>query len=77
MVGCRRGAVPSLVSDSTDGLLVPWQDPGALADALIALLSDPSAPEDGRAGRRKAHQRYTWRRIGEQFHEVYQVVAGA
>jgi glycosyltransferase involved in cell wall biosynthesis len=78
VIGCRRGAVPSLVSDGVDGLLVPWQDPGALADALIALLSDPArAKEMGAAGRRKAQQRYTWRRIGEQFHDVYQVVAGA
>jgi glycosyltransferase involved in cell wall biosynthesis len=76
VVGCLRGAIPSLVSDGVDGLLVPWQQPGALAHALIALLSDPAAAAAmGAAGRRKAHQRYTWRRVGEKFREVYSLVA--
>jgi glycosyltransferase involved in cell wall biosynthesis len=77
VVGCRRGSVPSLVSDGADGLLVPWQDAGALADALIALVAAPSrAAEMGAAGRRKAHHRYTWRRIGEEFRKVYAIAAG-
>lgn len=77
VVGCRRGAVPSLVSDGVDGVLVPWQDPASLAEALIALLQDPvRAAEMGAAGRAKAHQKYTWRKIGERFRHVYAIAAG-
>jgi glycosyltransferase involved in cell wall biosynthesis len=72
VVGCRRGAIPSLVSDGVDGLLVTWQDAGSLADALIALLSEPArAARMGAAGREKAVQKYTWRKIGERFRAVY------
>lgn len=77
VVGCRRGAIPSLVSDGIDGLLVKWEDPGSLAEALVALLKDPArASAMGTAGKDKAHQKYTWRRIGERFRNVYTVAAG-
>ena len=77
VVGCRRGAIPSLVSDGADGLLVEWQDAAALADALAALLRDPArAAQMGDAGRRKALRRYTWPRIGEEFRKVYSLVGG-
>ena len=76
VVGCLRGAVPSLVSDGVDGLLVPWQDPHALADALSTLIADPARAEAmGAAGRTKAYRRYTWRRVGEKFRDVYSLVA--
>jgi glycosyltransferase involved in cell wall biosynthesis len=76
VVGCLRGAVPSLVSDGVDGLLVPWQDEFALAEALGVLLADPArADAMGAAGKAKAYHRYTWRRVGEKFREVYSLVA--
>lgn len=44
----------SLISDGVDGFVVPWGDRDALADRLVALLSDPElAGRLGRAG----HQR--------------------
>ena len=76
VVGCLRGAIQSLVSDGVDGLLVPWQDEFALADALGTLLSDPArADAMGAAGKAKAYHRYTWRRVGEKFRDVYSLVA--
>ncbi len=72
VVGCRRGAIPSLVSDGSDGLLVTWQDSGSLAETLIALLKNPArAAAMGAAGREKAQRRYTWKKIGERFRDVY------
>lgn len=76
VVGCLRGAVPSLVSDGVDGILVPWQDEFALAEALGTLLSNPArADAMGAAGRAKAYKRYTWGRVGDKFREVYSLVA--
>jgi glycosyltransferase involved in cell wall biosynthesis len=76
VVGCLRGAIPSLVSDGVDGLLVHWQNDHALAEALSALIEDPARAEAmGAAGRAKAYHRYTWRRVGEKFREVYALVA--
>ena len=40
VVASRVGGIPDLVTDGEDGLLVPPEDAAALADALVAVLSD-------------------------------------
>jgi glycosyltransferase involved in cell wall biosynthesis len=40
VVGTRVGGVPEIVRDSENGLLVPPNDPPALAEALVRLLTD-------------------------------------
>jgi glycosyltransferase involved in cell wall biosynthesis len=48
------GGMPELVRDGVDGLVVPHDDPQALADALLRLQADPvTATAMGRAGRRR------------------------
>jgi len=41
VVGYASGALPELITDGAEGLLVPPRDTRALADALIALLRNP------------------------------------
>lgn len=61
VVGARAGAVPDVVEDGVDGLLVPFGDVAALAQALAALLDDPQrAAQLGRRGQQKTLQRYSW-----------------
>jgi glycosyltransferase involved in cell wall biosynthesis len=52
-VGTAAGGVPELITDGHDGLLVPPQNPEALADALTRLAEDPdmalSLAQAGRA----------------------------
>jgi glycosyltransferase involved in cell wall biosynthesis len=61
------GALPEIVDDGTTGLLVPPLDPPALAEALIALLSDPVRAEAmGRAGYAKVLERFTWKHVAER-----------
>ena len=43
VVATRVGGVPDLVEDGVTGCLVAPGDPEALAEALVALLQDPSA----------------------------------
>jgi glycosyltransferase involved in cell wall biosynthesis len=45
VVGTRAGSIPDLVEDGTSGLLVPPDDPAALADALVRVLSDRQLAE--------------------------------
>ena len=78
VIGCRAGAVPTVIAEGEDGLLVPYQDADALAEAAIALLSNPSRRHDmGERGRRKALQRYTWDIVSDRFREVYRRVVAA
>ena len=42
VVGSRVGGIPEVVADGETGLLVPPDDPAALAAALNALVRDPA-----------------------------------
>jgi glycosyltransferase involved in cell wall biosynthesis len=64
MVATWTGELPRLVSDGS-GLVVPPSDPGAFADAAVALLTDaPRAREMGLAGARTAAGETSWASIG-------------
>jgi glycosyltransferase involved in cell wall biosynthesis len=41
VVSCAISGIPELVRDGETGLIVPPNDPGALADALARLAADP------------------------------------
>lgn len=54
VVSTRTSGIPELVEEGVTGLLVPPQDPLALADALQRLANDPELGRRlGRAGREK------------------------
>lgn len=74
VIGCHRGAVPTIVTDGVDGLLVKWHDGPSLAEAIVALLRDPAlALRLGAKGRQKVQLRYTWPRIADRFLDVYRL----
>lgn len=60
-IGTDRFAVPEIIDAGATGLLVAPRDPGAVADALIALLSDPArARRMGEEARRRVAADATW-----------------
>ena len=76
VIGCRVGAVPSVIDEGQDGLLVKYQDPVGLAQAIVALLGNPQLRHEmGLRGRQKTLQRYTWDIVTDQIRQVYQEVA--
>jgi glycosyltransferase involved in cell wall biosynthesis len=78
VIGCRAGAVPTVIAEGADGLLVPYQDVEALARAVIALLENPQLRHEmGERGRRKVLRRYTWDMVSDRFRDVYQHVLAA
>ncbi|MBU1026281.1 MAG: glycosyltransferase family 4 protein [Candidatus Margulisbacteria bacterium] len=65
---------PNAVMDvGTTGLLVPKQDPQAIADAVIPLLANPQKAIDmGKAGRKLVETKYDWKTISAQVLALYE-----
>jgi glycosyltransferase involved in cell wall biosynthesis len=60
-VGPSVWAVPEIIRHEETGLLVPPEDPGALAEALKRLLDDPAlSARMGAAGRARAAEHFSW-----------------
>lgn len=77
VIGARAWGIDRLIDDGVDGLLVPFGDVTALADAIVHLLADPELRQVmGRAGRAKVEQRHTWSHKYQITAELYaQLVA--
>jgi glycosyltransferase involved in cell wall biosynthesis len=77
VISTQVGAIPELVDDGKTGLLVPWNDPTELAEAIIKLLDDPaSAARMGAAGREKASNDFALETIVQRNLDSYQRALG-
>jgi len=73
VVASRVGGIPEVVDDRVTGLLVPPDDPAALADALNLLLRDPGRAEAmGQAGRERAVTEFSWETVAAQTVTLYE-----
>jgi phosphatidylinositol alpha-1,6-mannosyltransferase len=63
-LGSTADAAGQVIQDGATGLLVPYGDPRASAEAVAALLADPArARAMGEAGRRRARERFGFERF--------------
>jgi glycosyltransferase involved in cell wall biosynthesis len=70
-VATRIAGSSEAVLDGETGLLVPTEDPSALARALETLIRDPGARErQGRAGRARVESTYSWPVITDQWLDI-------
>lgn len=68
VVASAVGGIPEVITSGVDGLLVPPEDPAALADAVGRLLADASLRERiGEEGYRTVAERYS---IDAQVHRI-------
>ena len=75
VIGARAGAVPAVIKEGVNGLLVRFGDIAALARSIACLLDDPQlARALGSAGHAKVFGQHTWDEVEAQMAEVYQVV---
>ena len=59
VVATRVSAIPEVVEDNVTGLLVPPDDPAALAGALLELIREPArARQMGIAGHARVHAHF-------------------
>jgi alpha-maltose-1-phosphate synthase len=76
VVASRVGGIPEVVDDGETGLLVPPDDPAALADGLNTLLGDPDrATWMGQRGRKRAIAEFGWPAIAAQTATLYAELA--
>jgi glycosyltransferase involved in cell wall biosynthesis len=76
VVATTGGALPEVVGRSGEtGVLVPPDDPGALAAAIGRLLDDPDERARlGAAGRQRVLERFTWKVTAEGTAECYRAL---
>ena len=61
VIGSAVGGIAYTIANGATGLLVPPRDPGALAAALRALLTNPQLrAQMGRAARQRVEREFTW-----------------
>jgi glycosyltransferase involved in cell wall biosynthesis len=72
VVGTRVSAVPEVVLDGETGILVPPEDPEALAGAIIRLCDDPAERRRlGNNGYRRVREHFTADRMVDETIAVY------
>ncbi|HRE47241.1 MAG TPA: glycosyltransferase family 4 protein, partial [Aggregatilineales bacterium] len=71
VIGSDSGAIPDVIGDA--GVIVPEENPHALAEALRGLLSDPARHADlAQKGRARVEAYFTHQRIAEATVRVYE-----
>lgn len=72
VIASRVGGVTEIIEDGRTGLLVPPNDPAALAQAIVRLLKDrSSAARMSRQLRRRIEQEFTLERMTERTLAIY------
>ena len=77
VIASAAGGNPELITDGSDGLLVPPLDPTAWAAALERVLTDPAfASGLGEAGRRTAREGFSLDRTVSRTLQLYRSLVG-
>jgi L-malate glycosyltransferase len=77
VVASAVGGIPDQVRHGVEGILVPPDDPDALAGALGALLGDPAhAHRLGEAGRRRTENEFSHEALVRRIEAVYRAALG-
>jgi glycosyltransferase involved in cell wall biosynthesis len=73
VVATDVGDLGVAVQDGITGLLVPPDDPEALADALLRVLDDDALVDRlGAAGSERSHSAASWKTVAEQVLPTYE-----
>jgi glycosyltransferase involved in cell wall biosynthesis len=75
VIATSAGALPEVVSQGETGILVPPQDPHALASAIKRFLEDESLRRRmGGEGRRWVEKHFSWPEAARNMLQVYEEV---
>jgi len=77
VVASRVGGTPEVVGDHDNGLLVPPEDPAALAAALLTLAGDAEKRKEmGRRGMLRVRAEFSLDRMAEEIMRCYETLVG-
>jgi glycogen synthase len=77
VVGCKSSAIPEIVRDGVDGILVPPWSAEALAAAIVKLLSTPALMlEMSKNARRRAAEMYSIDAAADRIEQTFKQAAG-
>ena len=72
VVSTRVGGVPEVVDEGRTGLLAAPRDDAGLAEQILRLADDPGHRDEmGRAGRRRAEDAFSERRMLDAYRRLY------
>jgi starch synthase len=75
VIATKAGALPEVVGNGSAGILVPPEDPVALAGAIKRLLADkPLRQRLGEAGRKRIEESFSWEDAAKRTLEIYKEV---
>lgn len=75
VIGADVGGIKYSVIDGRTGFLVPPKSPGLLADKIALLLDNENLMNNmGSWALKHVHALFTWEKVTEQLHELYQIV---
>ncbi len=73
VIGARIGAIPEVIEEGEDGLLVEFGNTDQLASAILSLLkNDDLRKRMGKKGRRKVAERFDWQKNIGRIEEVFE-----
>lgn len=71
VVTTGTGDISSMVQDGETGLIVPSEDPRAMAEALKSLLENPDRALAMARRAREQVEKYSWSQVRDEWQEVY------
>ncbi len=74
VIATAVGGVPDIIEDGVNGVLIPPQNPAALADALLRVLKNPRLSEKlGRGGRDRVRTNFSFDHTISELRRIYSV----
>jgi len=74
IIASNIGGIPEAIKDSENGMLVPSNDPEALAGVIMKLLSNNKLREKLGKNARQESQKYSWEKITVKTEKIYQMI---
>lgn len=73
VIASRVSGVVDIISDNVDGILIPSEDPRALADAMKRIILEPQlAASLGPQARQKVTTEFSLERIADRYSDLYE-----